>query len=205
MAHGLLVAPEIHRAHEYHQMPFVKSLAPDAGPPAIYVKYPDIFRPWSEMSQAVMNGPSPLDRGERELIFAFAAGVIGCEFVYVAHSEVAYALGIERGLLDELVNDPELNAADGRLRPLLLNVRKLCLSPGDLEQADVDAVFDAGWNEEAFDHSIAITGRAKFMQCVAQGYGFAIMDREKAAKRALRRVEEGYVNLYPAFRGPAAN
>jgi hypothetical protein len=31
------------------------------------------------------------------------------------------------------------------------------------------------------------------------------MDREKAAKRALRRVEEGYVNLYPAFRDTPAS
>ena len=51
-------------------MSFFKSLPDDAGPPA---------------------GPSPLSQGERELIFAFAAGVTGCQFVYVAHAEVAYA------------------------------------------------------------------------------------------------------------------
>lgn len=186
-------------------MPFVKSLAADAGPPAIYAKYPDVFRPWSEMSEAVMNGPSSLDRGERELIFSFAAGIIGCDFVYVAHSEVAYALGVERGVLDELVKDPDLKAADGRLRPLLRYVRKLCLAPDDIDQGDVDAIFGAGWDEEAFDHAVTITGRAKFMQCIAQGNGFAVMDREKAAKRALRRVEEGYVNLYPAFRNTPAS
>ncbi len=77
-------------------MPFVKSLAPEAGPPAIYVKYPDIFRPWSEMSEAVMNGPSSLDRGERELIFSFAAGVIGCE--YTPAGGTLEGLGWMRGL-----------------------------------------------------------------------------------------------------------
>ena len=46
-------------------MPFFKSLPDDAGPPNVFMKHPDIYRPWSEMSQAMMNGPSPLSPGER--------------------------------------------------------------------------------------------------------------------------------------------
>ena len=41
------------------------------------------------MSQALMNGPSPLSPGERELILAYAAGVKGCTNVYGAHSKAA--------------------------------------------------------------------------------------------------------------------
>jgi hypothetical protein len=35
----------------------------------------------------------------------YAAGVAGCKFVYVAHSEVAYAWGVENGLLDRLLQE----------------------------------------------------------------------------------------------------
>ena len=41
-------------------MPFFKSLPENAGPPAIFDLYPEVYRPWAETSEALMNGPSPL-------------------------------------------------------------------------------------------------------------------------------------------------
>jgi uncharacterized peroxidase-related enzyme len=181
-------------------MPFIDTMSPNAGPPAIYAAYPDIYRPWSEMSQAMMNGPSPLSRGERELIFAYASGLAGCEFTYVAHSEVAYAFGIPKGAIAELIADPDSAPIEERLKPLLAFVRKLALSPHEIARDDVDNVFAAGFERQAFDDAVSITGRAMFMRCIAQAYGFTPMTREKAAERAQQRIEHGYINLYPSFR-----
>ena len=181
-------------------MPFFKSLPDDAGPAIVFTTYPEIYGSWSAMSQVLMNGSSPLTQGQRELILAYAAGVAGCKFVYAAHSEVAYAWGIERGLLDRLIEDPATAPVDARLKALLAFVRKLALTPGEISQADADAVFEAGWDERALHDAIAVTARAAFMQRLVQGHGFTPMTREVAAKHAKRRVELGYVNLYPAFR-----
>jgi alkylhydroperoxidase family enzyme len=184
-------------------MPFFKSHPPDAGPATVFTAHPEIYAAWAEMSQALMNGPSPLSQAERELLLAYAAGVAGCRFVFVAHSEVAYAWGIERGLIERLVDDPD-TPVEPRLKPLLAFVRKLALTPAGMTAADADAVFAAGWSEEALHHAIAITARAAFMQRLVEGHGFVPMSREVAAERARRRLEEGYVNLYPAFRKPKA-
>jgi uncharacterized peroxidase-related enzyme len=181
-------------------MTFFKSLPPDAGPPAVFTKYPEIYGPWSTMSQAMMNGPSSLSQGERELILAYAAAIGDCPFVYVAHSEVAYAWGIENGVIERLLHDPHTAPLEPRLKALLAFVRKLMATPADMTQADADAVFDAGWDEQALHDAIAITGRAAFMQRLVQGYGFTPMTREHAVKRAKQRIEHGYVNLYAAFR-----
>jgi len=181
-------------------MPYLKSLPLDAGPPAIFVKYPEIYGPWATMSQAMMNGPSPLSQGERELVLAYAAAVAGCDFVHVAHAEVAYQWGIERGLVERLLKDPDSPGVDSRLKALLGYVRKLMLSPPEITQSDVDAVLDAGWDEQAVHDAIAITGRAAFMQRLTQGMGFTPMDPDMAAKRAKKRIEHGYVDLYSAFR-----
>ena len=75
-------------------MPFIKSLPEKSGPGAVFAKFPQIYGLWSQLSQELMNGPSPLSQGEREMILAFAAGAAGCKFVYAAHSEVAYGWGI---------------------------------------------------------------------------------------------------------------
>jgi uncharacterized peroxidase-related enzyme len=184
-------------------MPFIPSMPAQAGPPVVYLRYPEIYRPWSEMSEAMMNGPSPLTRAERELIFAYSAGLAGCSFVHVAHSEVAYALGIEKGAVERLIEDPETAPVDDRIKPLLAFVRKLTLSPCEIGQDDVDAVYAAGFDDKAFDDAVGITGRAAFMRCIAQAYGFTPMTREDAATKALKRIEHGYLNLYPSFREKA--
>ena len=58
--------------------------------------YPEIYRSWAAMSQALMNGPSPLTSGERELI-------------------LAYAWNIRRGLLEEMLKDPATAAVEPKL------------------------------------------------------------------------------------------
>src|SRR5690606_10341031 len=103
----------------------------------------------------LMNGPSPLSEGERELILAYAAGAAGCRFVCVAHSEVAYAWGIREGLVERLLEDPETAPVEARLKPLLAFVRKLAVTPGEMSQADADAVLAAGWDERALHDAIA--------------------------------------------------
>lgn len=178
-------------------MPFVKSLPEDAGPPEIFRKYPAMYKAWAELSQELMRGASELTPGERELIFAFAAGTANCKFVHIAHSEVAYAWGIAPALLDSLLKDSSLMAAEPRLRPLLAFVRKLILTPVNMNQADADAIFAAGWNEQTFHDVVAVTARMRFMQCLAEGFGFAPFSREFAKEHAAKRVKLGYVNLYP--------
>jgi hypothetical protein len=79
------------KAERLVYMSFFKSLPGDAGPGNVFTRYPGIYRLWAEMRQALMNGPSPLSQAEHELLFAYAAGVARCKFVYVAHSAVACA------------------------------------------------------------------------------------------------------------------
>ncbi len=177
-------------------MPFIDTMPPEAGPPLIYAAYPAVYGPWGEMSQALMNGPSPLSRGGRELIFAYASGLAGCAFTYAAHSEVAYALGVPAGSIDAMIADPSTAPFDPALNALLAFVRKLTLEPTAIGQDDVTRVLDAGNTRQALDDAVAITGRAMFMRCIAQAYGFTPMTREKAAARALQRIEHGYVQLY---------
>lgn len=183
-------------------MPFLDSIPENAGPPHLFKRYPDIYRPWAEMSEALMNGQSPLTRGERELVLAYAAGVSGCEFVCLAHAEVAYAHGIEHGLVQGLISDFDNTPIDARLRPLLSYVRKLSVDPSSVEKSDVDAVLAAGWDEQALHDAAAVTARAAFMQRLVNGHGFNVPSLETLREHAQRRVENGYVKLYRAFRDP---
>lgn len=184
-------------------MPFFKSHPETAGPANVFTAYPDIYRLWSEMSQELMNGPSPLTSGEREMIASFVVGVADCNFAYVAHSEAAYAHGVKDGLIEELLENIDSADIDDKLKPLFKFVRKLTLTPGEMTQADADAVFDAGWDEKGLHDAIAVTARMSFMQRIVEGHGFTPMTRDVARENAKKRAELGYVNLYPEFQKKA--
>ncbi|MBT5049234.1 MAG: peroxidase [Rhodospirillaceae bacterium] len=181
-------------------MPYFKSLPDDAGPGAVFSNYSDIYGHWAQMGQALMNGPSPLSPGEREMIAAYVAGLSDCEYSWVAHTAAAYAWGIEEGLLDMLMADPEKAPVEDKFKPLLTVVRKLTLAPNTMSQQDADAVFAAGWDEKALHDTIAVTARMNFMCRLVEGYGFTPMTPEKARAQAENRRKQGYVNLYPAMK-----
>ncbi|XAH22061.1 hypothetical protein AAFF27_18830 [Xylophilus sp. GW821-FHT01B05] len=176
-------------------MPFISSLPPGASPLAIYKAYPDIYGPWSQMSEAIMNGDSAFSQAERELLFAYAAGAAGCDFVCVAHSEVAYARGVPHGTVEALLKDPATAGIDAPLRPVVDYIQLLMTQPHAVTQAHVDAIVSAGWDERALNDVVAIAGRAAFMQRIVAGYGLVPMGREIAAEHAQRRIALGYVNV----------
>ena len=180
-------------------MPFFKSLPEDAGPGNVFSAYPEIYGPWADTSQALMNGPSPLTPGEREMIAAFVVGTAKCAYAYVAHCAAAYAWGIEDGLIDKLLADLDAAPVEAKFRPLLAYARKLTLTPTEVSQDDADAVFAAGWDEKALHDAIAVTARMNFMCRLVQGYGFTPMSSEKAGENAANRKKLGYRNLYPKF------
>jgi uncharacterized peroxidase-related enzyme len=180
-------------------MPFFPSHPADATPATVFTARPELYEPWSRMSEALMNGPSPFTPGEREMIAAFVVGVAGCQFALVAHRAAAEAWGISKGLVDQLVDDLAHAPIEPKFKPLLGYVRKLTLTPGEMDQVDADAVFAAGWDEAALHDAIAITARMCFMQRLVEGHGFTPMSPEVAAKNARERVERGYLHLYPEF------
>jgi uncharacterized peroxidase-related enzyme len=182
-------------------MPFFKSLPDNAGPGSVFSAYPEIYRPWAEMGQAIMNGPSPLTPGEREMIAAYVAGLARCRYAYVAHSRVAHEWGIEEGLIDKLLGDLAAAPVAERFKPLLAYVKTLTLAPGEIRQQDADAVFAAGWDEKGLHDAIAVAARMNFMVRLVQGHGFVPMDAARAGESAKKRVKVGYVDLYPAFAG----
>lgn len=178
-------------------MPFLKSHTEKSGPGDVFTAYPEVYRHWAEMGQALINGPSPLSPGEREMIQGFVAGLINCQYAYVAHSAAAVARGIEPGVVEKLVADVASAPVSAKLKPLLTLVKKLALEPTQVSQTDADAVFAAGWDEQAYHSAVAVTARMTFMSKIIHGHGFVPMSLERARTNAERRAKTGYVALYP--------
>ena len=138
----------------------------------------DIFR-WSPEASSciarwheiVMRGESPLTVTERELIVAYTSRLNGCALCAGVHVLVAEQFGIEQGTVEAIIDDIDTAPVDKKLRPLLRYAKKLTQEPVKMTQADADAVFAAGWSEQALHDLINIICMANFMNRIVLGHG----------------------------------
>lgn len=120
---------------------------------------------------AVLRQPSALSPGQRELIAAFVSALNACTYCTGVHGETARAFGLGDGVLEALVEDLESAPVEERLKPILHYARKLTLTPSRMVQADAEAVFEAGWDEQALHDAINVIALYNFMNRLLEGHG----------------------------------
>jgi uncharacterized peroxidase-related enzyme len=185
-------------------MPFFPSFPPDANVATIAATRPDYYRPWMDMVETLMRGPSPLTVGQRELIAAWTSKLGECPYCYGGHQAAAALLGYSQELLDTMIDDVDVAGIEAEMKPLLKYVRKVALEPYKLVQADADAVFAAGWDERALHDAIAVCCTFAFMNRLVLGHGIEAIP-EKFEARGRQHVEKGYTGQYAKVVGSGAD
>lgn len=184
-------------------MPKFPSLGDNAAVPDILKMSPDAGAPLLEMHEAIMRGPSPLSAGERELIAAYVSGLNECRYCHGVHAETARAFGIADQIVDNLFGDADTAGVDEKMKPLLHIARKLTEAPASVTDADSQAAFDAGWDEEAVHHAILVTCCFNFMNRLLEGHGVHGND-ELYKQRGPMLKEHGYLPLIRLLKPAAA-
>ncbi len=154
-------------------MPFIKSIAvSDESVSAVLKRYPEQAQRLSELTQIVMRtGECQFSSEERELIAAFASGTNACTYCFDTHKVVAESFGVDENLLQSLLDDVNGSPVDDKLKPVLRYVKNLTETPSRMVQADVDAIFDAGWDENSFHFTVMICALFNFYNRLIDGYG----------------------------------
>ena len=154
-------------------MAFVKSIAEtEESVSAVMKRYPAQAVPLIELTEIIMRtGDCGFSAQQRELIAAFASGTNNCTYCFETHRATAEAFGVDEGLLGGMLNDLEASPVDERLKPVLRYVRKLTQTPSRMLQADADAIFAAGWDENDFHYAVMICGLFNFYNRLIDGYG----------------------------------
>lgn len=178
-------------------MPFMKSLKPTAGVADIYKARSKIYLHWIRMGEEVMTKDSPLTLGERELIATYVSSLNDCHYCRAAHLPSMQLHGIEQKTVDALIADIASAPVEPKLRPLFAYAKKLTLAPSTLTQADADAVFAAGWDEEALHSLISVTCRFNFMNRLVMAHGLEPPEAGAAMENAKRRMQSGYAGMHP--------
>ena len=141
------------------------------------------YKPIREFAQDIMRGPSSLSVGDRELIGAFVSTLNECQSCAGIHTALA-ARTIDAAIVQGLVADIDRSTISDRLKPILRFVKKLTQEPARIVQADVDAVFAAGWDEAALGDAIAVCALFNMVNRIANAHGLNALPAERLAELA---------------------
>jgi uncharacterized peroxidase-related enzyme len=172
-------------------MPLFPSLPENAPVTEVWRRWPESASFMPKVSESIMRGPSPLTPGERELIAAYSSANNDCRYCFGVHSQTAHAFGIEEGLFEKLMQDPDTAPVAEKMKPMLAFVKKLTLTPSRMTQRDADAVFEAGWDEDALHDAVMVCALFNFMNRVVEGHGILLAPDELRA-RGIMIKEQGY-------------
>ena len=152
-------------------MPQFPSLPEEAHLSDVLGRFPKNIEPLLTFVNAVLRSEGELSIGERELIAAFVSGLNACRFCYGSHAIYAQTFGIDPDVVGQLLDDIDAATVPARLKPLLKYVEKLNTLPNKIVQADLDAVLEQGWSEEALFEAIEVTGLFNMMNRIVEGSG----------------------------------
>lgn len=137
----------------------------------VYKRFPHTAPPLLEYHDRLLRDYSPLTVAERELIAAYVSGLNSCTFCHGAHVLAANAFGVDTELFEGLMNDLENSAVDEKMKPILAYVGKLTKTPSRMTSADAEAVYAAGWDEQALFDAVSVCALFNFMNRIVEGSG----------------------------------
>ena len=154
-------------------MAFLKSIPEsEESVAAVLRRYPNQAKLITELAEDLMrSGDCAFTSAQRELIGAYTSGTNACTYCYDTHKATAEAFGVDEKLLQSMLDDLDSSQVEEKLKPVLRYVKKLTESPSRMVQADVDAIFDAGWGEDEFHYAVMICALFNFMNRMIDGYG----------------------------------
>ena len=137
----------------------------------VFLRDPERYAPLLQFIEGVMTGESELTKAEREMIAAHVSKLNGCDFCVGAHSWTLAAMDIDPRMIEAVAHEPELDALDEGLRPILQFVGKLTKTPDAVGQADIDALLAAGWSEQAIEDAINVVGLFNYVNRLVDAIG----------------------------------
>jgi uncharacterized peroxidase-related enzyme len=154
---------------------FVPSFPDDATLRNVFTRWTAPAKALCEYHEALMRSDdSSLSHAEMELIAAYVSRLNGCRYCLTVHTAVAEKMGFPEGLVDRLIEDETLSAADDRMRPVLHYARKLTQDVRSVTQDDYNAMLDAGLDEQATHEVIGTIALFNFMNRFIEGFGIEL-------------------------------
>lgn len=173
-------------------MTFLPSLPDTASLPDLFALFPRRSAMLLRLVEDILTADSAFSPAQRELFFAYGSALNACNFCADSHIAVAAAFGLDEALLEKLLLDIDAAAVDESIKPVLKYIKKLTLTPSRMSAADAQAIYAAGWDEQAFFDVVSICSLHNFLNRVVDGCGIAVSQEETKATAAELIPSLGY-------------
>jgi len=160
----------------------------------IFQSYSDLAAPLVDYHETIMRGPSPFTPAEREAIAAYVSGLNECQYCHGIHGKVAEHFGMKPGIIQSLFENLDSANINEKLKPVFNYVKKLTQEPSRITNEDADAIYAAGWDEQALHDAVTICALFNFMNRYVIGLG--VEDPEGYTdKTSLKIFQDGYESI----------
>lgn len=147
------------------------------------------YLPIVEFLDTVIQNASELSWSECERI-GFELGKQNCS---------EFCVGIRSGVIKALGPNEKAVGAD-KLRPILAFTRKLNEDSSSVTEADVQAIRDAGWNDQTVEDVAGLVAILKVYSILANGLGFKALPEAAFAEMGAATVQmNGYTPVFRSF------
>lgn len=116
-------------------------------------------------------GPGALPLALKEKIGLVVSGINSSSYCIAIHMELLRRMGVEKTVGRKLVTDYPNAPVEEKEKVLYRFADKLTRKPFEITQADVDAVRQAGWSEEALVETVLTVAWFNFINRVSTGLG----------------------------------
>ncbi len=117
---------------------------------------PETARPLNALADALLVGPSPLTKGERELIAAYVSRLNACTFCAGVHGAVARAHLGQAETVERVLADAATAPVSEKMRALLALAAKVQQSGRSVTSADVAAARASGATDVEIHDAVLI-------------------------------------------------
>ena len=164
---------------------------------------PETGGPLYDLAEALLVGPSPIARADRELIAAYVSSLNECAFCAGSHASAArHLFGADADVVDAVLADVETAPVSDKMRALLRIAGKVQRGGRTVTDADVADAHAAGAGDLDVHDTVLIAAAFSMFNRYVDGLATLAPDDPDAYDEMGRRLAEtGYAGRVP---GPAA-
>ena len=152
-------------------MGFLSYLGEKAHMPNVILRKRNRYKHMDAFTQNVLRGPSELSVQERETIATLVSALNACRYCTGVHRDTALLFGMDKGLIEALLENIDSAPVAAKLKPVYKYVKKLTETPSRAIQSDVDAIVQAGWSEQTVEDIVGITALFNYYNRLMDGLG----------------------------------
>ncbi|MGD8748199.1 MAG: peroxidase-related enzyme [Balneolaceae bacterium] len=156
---------------------------------------PKTAKPLLQLAEILLQGPSTLTKGEREMIASYVSYQNKCHFCHTSHgASAAHHFGGDLSLIDDIKNDFEKTDISTKLRSLLDIAKKVQKSGREVTKDDIENAKGAGATDREIHDTVLIAATFCMYNRYVDGLGtFAPKEIKDYDDMGRKMAMEGYM------------